>query len=98
MSLINEINSLNIGAISSDEVLISIDKGAMLPYIKTKSRDKEAKSSNKGAISSDKGALSVNKGAMSSDKGAMLSDKGAMSVGKAQKLIDFEVFDNLRLL
>ena len=91
MSFFIEINSVNIGAKSSDEVVISIDKGDMLSYIRTKSGDKGTKSGDKGAKSDDKGVLS-------SDKGAMSVDKGALSVGKAQNLIDFEVFDTLGLI
>ena len=56
MSFFIEINPIDIGAISGDEVVISIDKGDMLSYIRTKSGDKGAKSGDKGAKSGDKGA------------------------------------------
>jgi len=88
MPFFSEINSVNIGAISGDEVEISIEKGTMLSYIRTKPHDKGTKSGDKGAKSSDKGAKS-------SDKGVLSCDKGALSLVKAQKLTDFELFDNL---
>ena len=100
MSLIIETNSFNINAIPCDKIVLTVNKGAMLRDVRAKScnnvaksDDKGAKSSNKGTMLSDKGVMSSDKGALSSDKGAMSVDKGAMSVRKAQKLIDFEVFE-----
>ena len=107
MSLIIETNSYNINAIPCDKIVLIVNKGTMLRDIREKSSnegaksgekgvmsgEKGVKSGEKGAMSGEKGAMSGDKGAMSGEKGAKLSDKGAKSVGKAQKLKDFEVFE-----
>ena len=53
---------------------------------------------NKGAMLRDVRAKSSNKKTKSYDKEAMTGDKETMSVGKANNIIDFEVFDNLGIL